>query len=174
MTPPIEPDTKNWTWVLEKTCTECGFTAAEVEVPELGSLIRANAAVWVEALARPDARTRPRDDVWSPVEYGAHVRDVHRLFAVRVRMMLEQDCPTFANWDQDATALAERYDLADPATVSVELVDAAEAVAAIYDAVQPEQYERAGLRSNGSEFTVTTIGRYHLHDDVHHLGDVAP
>jgi hypothetical protein len=27
-------------------------------------------------------------------------------------------------------------------------------------------------RSNGDEFTVETLGRYHLHDVVHHLHDV--
>jgi hypothetical protein len=28
------------------------------------------------------------------------------------------------------------------------------------------------VRSNGSEFTVESLGRYHLHDVVHHLHDV--
>jgi hypothetical protein len=29
-----------------------------------------------------------------------------------------------------------------------------------------------GLRSDGSEFTVLTLGQYALHDLVHHLWDV--
>jgi hypothetical protein len=28
------------------------------------------------------------------------------------------------------------------------------------------------VRSNGDEFTVESLGRYHLHDVVHHLHDV--
>ncbi len=62
--------------------------------------------------------------------------------------------------------------LADPAEVSVELAAAAHAVATQYDAVPPAALERPGLRSNGSEFTVLTLARYHLHDVVHHLWDV--
>jgi hypothetical protein len=34
-------------------------------------------------------------------------------------------------------------------------------------------WDRPGLRSNGSRFTVASLGRYHLHDVVHHLRDVA-
>ena len=30
------------------------------------------------------------------------------------------------------------------------------------------------MRSNGTVFTVETLGRYHLHDVVHHLWDVRP
>ena len=89
--------------------------------------------------------------------------------------MLDQDEPTFANWDQDETALAERYDLQDPAVVGPELVAAAEAVAARYDALSaaPEEtWVRRGLRSNGSEFTVDTLARYHLHDVLDHTHDV--
>ena len=33
-------------------------------------------------------------------------------------------------------------------------------------------WDRRGTRSNGSVFTVESLGRYHLHDVVHHLWDV--
>ena len=35
-----------------------------------------------------------------------------------------------------------------------------------------EQWARVGRRSNGSVFTVDTLGRYFAHDLVHHLHDV--
>ncbi|MET0797746.1 MAG: DinB family protein, partial [Rhodococcus sp. (in: high G+C Gram-positive bacteria)] len=28
---PIEPDTKNWTWVLDSACPDCGFDSSSVE-----------------------------------------------------------------------------------------------------------------------------------------------
>lgn len=169
---PIEPDTKDWTWVLTRPCAECGYDATAVGRDELGAVVRSNAAAWAGLLAAPDVRERPRPDVWSVLEYGAHVRDVDRIFAERVRLMLAEDEPRFPNWDQDATAIAERYDLQDPATVGGELAAAAEDVAALYDGVPDEAWERRGLRGNGSEFTIDTLGRYHLHDLVHHLHDV--
>src|SRR6476646_7589442 len=100
----ITPDTKNWTWVLERACPECGFDASAFPRERVGEMTRENAALWPDVLARPDARDRPRPDTWSPLEYGAHVRDVLRIFDVRLRLMLAEDGPTYANWDQDATA----------------------------------------------------------------------
>ena len=139
---------------------------------DTGARIRATVPVWRAALARGDARRRPAPQTWSPLEYGCHVRDVHVLFAERLRAMLDEDEPTFANWDQDATAVERRYAEADPAVVSTDLLAAAAAVADLYDAVPADAHDRPGFRSNGSAFTVDSIARYHLHDVVHHLHDV--
>jgi hypothetical protein len=87
--------------------------------------------------------------------------------------MLSEDGPRFANWDQDATAVEDAYGSQDPATVAAELVEAARAVAALYASVSDAGRDRRGRRSNGDEFTVESLGRYHLHDVVHHLHDVA-
>lgn len=168
----IEPDTKDWTWVLREPCPECGFDPARVVREQLADLIHDNTRGWYSALDGPDAATRPVPAVWSPLEYACHVRDVHRLFRERLALMLEQDDPQFANWDQDETAIESRYAEQDPATVSVELVEAAADVAAVYAGVTGEQWQRPGTRSNGSVFTVETLGVYHLHDVVHHLHDI--
>ncbi len=173
--PIIEPDTKDWTWVLHEPCPECGFVAADLTREDLGRLLRDDATGWAALLRQPGATERPDEKTWSPLEYGCHVRDVHRVFGERLDLMLEQDEPTFTNWDQDVTAVEERYDLQDPAVVGPELVAAAEAVAARYDAIRdaPEEtWARRGLRDNGSEFTVDSIARYHLHDVLHHSHDV--
>lgn len=168
----VAPDTKDWTWVLEQACPECGFVAADVDRTQLGRLVRENAAFWAGVLADPRARQRPAPGVWSPTEYACHVRDVNRVFAERLGQMLTDDDPVFANWDQDESAVAERYDLQDPADVVPDLVGAAEAAAGRYDAVAGDAWARPGQRSNGSVFTVDTLGRYHLHDLVHHRWDV--
>lgn len=168
----IEPDTKDWTWVLSAACPECGFVAADVDVARVGDAVRANAALWPVVLGGPEPGRRPRPGTWSVIEYACHVRDVHRVFAGRVALMLDHDGPHFASWDQDATALEERYDLADPAVVGLELVEAADLVARLYDGVRRDQRARTGQRSDGSAFTVDSIARYHLHDVVHHAWDV--
>jgi hypothetical protein len=168
----IEPDTKDWTWVLTRACPECGFDPASVSKEQLAELVHDNTRGWYGALDGPDAAVRPAANVWSPLEYACHVRDVHRLFADRLALMLEQDDPQFANWDQDVTAVESRYAEQDPATVSVELVEAAADVAGVYAGVTDEQWQRPGTRSNGSTFTVETLGVYHLHDVAHHLHDI--
>jgi hypothetical protein len=169
---PAAPDTKDWTWVLDERCPECGFAGTDVVGPDIAGTVHDLVPRWRAALNRLDVRDRPAPDVWSPLEYGAHVRDVHRVFAERLSLMLAEDDPLFPNWDQDATAAAERYDRQDPGRVADELADAAQVLADGFAAVRPEQWERHGRRSNGSSFTVTTLGRYFLHDVVHHLHDV--
>jgi len=170
--PAIEPDTKDWTWVLDERCPACGFAAPDVEPAAIGATVRALAPRWVGALSRSDARERPEPSVWSVLEYGAHVRDVHIVFGRRLVSMLEHDDPLFENWDQDAAALEDRYHLQSPSVVAAELVDAAEALADVFDGVEGEAWDRPGRRSNGSVFTVRTLGQYFLHDVIHHLHDV--
>lgn len=169
---PVEPDTKDWTWVLSTSCPECGFDPEIFDHGEVAERIRRDAADWVGRLQRPDVRVRPRPNVWSTLEYGCHVRDVHRIFDHRVRLMLDEDDPLFPNWDQDATARADNYGAQDPGTVATELFDAASVVADTYETVPPAAWSRRGLRSNGSAFTIETIAIYHLHDVVHHAWDV--
>lgn len=168
----IEPDTKDWTWVLERPCDECGFDSAAFGVDQIPELIRDNTRGWSQALASPDVAVRPVPQIWSTLEYACHVRDVHTVFAERVALMLRQDDPVFESWDQDAAAVEKAYGDQDASTVEVELTRAAEVAAGAYAAVTDEQWQRPGRRSNGSEFTVETLGRYHLHDVVHHLYDV--
>jgi hypothetical protein len=169
----IVPDTKDWTWVLRRPCPECGFDTQSFGREAIAGMIRANAAAWPEALAPADAaRQRPAPGHWSALEYGCHVRDVLRLYDQRLEMMLSQDGPRYPNWDQDATAVADRYGEQDPAVVAAELGQAAEAIATRFESVAGDQWLRTGLRSDGAHFTVETFGRYFIHDPVHHLYDV--
>ncbi|NMR20045.1 DinB family protein [Cellulomonas fimi] len=169
---PPAADTKDWTWVLERPCPECGFVAADVAVDDIGPAVRDLVPRWRAALARPDVRDRPRPQTWSVLEYGAHVRDVNHVFAGRLAAMLDDDDPQFADWDQDAAALAGEYWSQDPARVADELATAALALADLFDAVPADALDRPGRRSNGSRFTVRTLGQYYLHDVVHHTHDV--
>ncbi|CAN5142294.1 DinB family protein [soil metagenome] len=169
---PITPDTKNWTWVIEKPCPECGFDASTFEPTDVASLLRENVAAWPAVLTRPDVRVRPTDSTWSPLEYSAHVRDVFRIFAYRFGLMLDEVDPLFANWDQDATAVEENYGAQDPAVVAVELTEAGARVARVLDSVSGAQWERTGRRSDGASFTIGSFATYFLHDPTHHLADV--
>jgi DinB superfamily len=166
------PDEKDWTWVLHTPCPECGFDATALGRPDIAPMVRSTAAAFAVELARPDAGDRPRPRVWSVLEYGCHVRDVCTVFDQRLRLMLTQDDPHFPNWDQDATALTERYWSQDCARVAAALTQAAESIAQTLDGVAVDQWLRCGHRSNGSVFTVDSLARYFLHDLRHHLHDV--
>jgi len=169
---PVTPDTKNWTWVLGRRCPECGFDASGFTREEVGQMIRDNARTWETVLRGETVARRPDDATWSPLEYACHVRDVFRLYDDRLGLMLERDDPTFPDWDQDRTAVEERYDRQDPGVVAVELAAAARELAARFDAVAGDEWARTGTRGDGSRFTVESFARYLIHDPVHHLHDV--
>ncbi|MBN9113280.1 MAG: DinB family protein [Pseudonocardia sp.] len=168
----IVPDDKDWTWVLDRPCPECGFDAAAVAQGSVGVRVRSALPAYRAALAAPDARRRPDPATWSALEYGCHVRDVFRIFHERLTLMLREDDPVFADWDQDVTAREDRYDLQDPEMVSADLTEAGERIAAAWDAVHDDQWDRPARRSNGSVFTVGSFSRYFLHDVEHHLHDL--
>jgi hypothetical protein len=167
------PDTKDWTWTLTRRCDQCGLSAGEIDAAQFAERAFVAAEEWVQILrSSPAVSARPQPDVWSPLEYGAHVRDVYRLFDARLHQMLSEDTPTFANWDQDETAITERYSEQDPEVVADELEAAAQRFVARIQALKPDQYSRRGIRSDGKEFTVLAFIQYFLHDVIHHLWDV--
>lgn len=171
----IVPDDKDWTWVLDRACPDCGFDAATFPAGEVSGLTLRVAGAWRSLLTdRPaeDLRRRPAADTWSPLEYGCHVRDVLRLYDERLVLMLTQDGPRYPNWDQDVTAVADRYGEQDPAEVAEDLASAAARLATRFSTVTGSQWERTGKRSDGAFFTVDSFARYFVHDPVHHLHDV--
>lgn len=171
---PIVPDTKDWSWVLQRRCPQCGFDATALAFDAVPDLVRDAAAQWSIILGQAGVRQRPDENTWSPTEYAAHTRDVCGLFRERLAMILSEDEPVFPDWDQDAAAVDGRYSEQDPGVVSAELREAADAAADAFATVPDEWRGREGKRSDGTVFTVDALARYFSHDLVHHLHDVAP
>lgn len=172
------PDTKDWTWVLERPCPECGYRAEAVDRDQIGALMRSNAAGFRAALKRGDiVHQRPPvppggSPRWSGLEYGAHVRDVYKLANERLTRMIKKKGPTFPDWDQDGAAIEGDYASADPDKVSYDLAVTAGKVADLLDKIRGDDWQRSGTRSDGREFTIESLARYMLHDVTHHLWDV--
>ncbi|WP_040688148.1 DinB family protein [Nocardia vinacea] len=189
---PIVPDVKNWTWVLERSCHECGFDPESITYAAVPDLTREYAGRLSATLTRHDATARPDDSTWSALEYAAHVRDVCRIFTYRTAVAArieavdprvpgfeaeglesEDGIPVFSNWDQDVTAIADQYDKQDPRKVAAELTDAADAVARAFGSVPAAALGSRARRSDGSVFTVESLAAYFLHDVIHHVHDVS-
>ena len=66
----MEPDDKDWTWVLQKACPDCGFDAQTVSGRQVAAQLRANASRWPAVFERADVTARLQPLVWSPLEYG--------------------------------------------------------------------------------------------------------
>jgi hypothetical protein len=169
----IVPDTKDWTWVLERACPECGFDASTCQAEAVAALVRVVAVRWMDLHAAGRIRSgRNSPAKWSSLEYACHVRDVFTRFDARFELMLTRDDPLFPNWDQDASAIEDRYDEQDPEVVVVGLRAASEQITMRLDAIGTDEWQRPGRRSDGASFTVETMSRYMVHDPIHHLWDV--
>ena len=169
----IDPDEKNWTWVLHEPCPECGIDVSALRWADLAPITRRTADRFAHLLiADPAPSQRSSHDRWSVLEYACHVRDVFMLFRHRLLLMLEQDDPQFENWDQDVTAIEDDYGGQDRDAVAAALRTSGHAMADAIDAVDADQLDRPGRRSDGSVFTVASLGRYFLHDALHHLHDI--
>lgn len=168
-----EPDIKDWTWTTRTRCPDCGLDAGTIDVAEVADRLEAAAVEWVQILTQnPAADRRPSPRVWSPLEYGAHVRDGFELYDARLVLMLVEDGPTFRNWDQDEVAIEADYLSLDPDQVATEITAYSQTLVARIRALEESQLDRRGTRSDGAEFTVRSFLQYFLHDVVHHLWDV--
>jgi hypothetical protein len=187
---PIVAEDKDWTWVLDRACPDCGFDGPGTDYDSVPGLTRDAAVRFAAMLERPGVAVRPDDSTWAPVEYAAHVRDVCRIFVHRLGVALRGNAeppaiaafaatvgfadglPVFENWDQDRTAEADNYLAQAPATVAAQLAEAAETVSRAFESFPAVDRTRAARRSNGSLFTVDEMARYFVHDLIHHLHDV--
>lgn len=166
---PATPDTRDWTFVLDGGCPECGYTPHDPATT--GARLRAGVPRWQAVLQRPDVAERPAATVWSALEYACHSRDLISVLGQRVRAMITEDTPVFADYDGEAEAIRRRFWAADPAGVARQIAARTDETVDIVEGV--EDWERDGLRSDGRRFTVAQLCRYLLHDVEHHLHDVA-
>ncbi|WP_230304383.1 MULTISPECIES: hypothetical protein [unclassified Rhodococcus (in: high G+C Gram-positive bacteria)] len=68
------PDTRDWTFVLDGGCPECGYTLHDPATT--GQRLRAGVPRWQAVLRRPNVAERPAPRVWSTLEYASHARDL--------------------------------------------------------------------------------------------------
>lgn len=168
--PPAEPDSTDWTFVLEAGCPECGY---ELHDPALtGERLRAGVPRWAEVLSRPDVARRPGEHVWSPLEYASHSRDLVAVLGERVEAMLTGEDPVLGDYDGEAEAVRREFWADDPQEVARGIAAHTESTVAVLGRVRGDDWARTGRRGDGMSFTVATLCRYLLHDVEHHLHDV--
>ena len=168
---PIEPDTKDWTWVLERPCPECGFDAGggRPRRPGRGDprQRRRLAAGARDRRARPSG---PRPTCGRRRSTPATSATCTASSRERLGQMLTEDDARLRQLgpgrDRGRGALrpagprrGRRRSWSRPRRRSRRRTTRC----------PDDAWDRRGVRSNGSVFTVETLGRYHLHDVVHHL-----
>lgn len=165
-------DAKDWTWVLERQCAECGYEADRLSREQLGPRLRSVGGAWREMLGQGEVVERePHGERrWSILEYGAHVRDVCELLEDRLSLILKKrKPPKFKDWNQEKAA--DKWGDLEANKVAYTLAFKAGKAADLVDKVRDDEWAKTGTRSDGVEFTAESLVRYMLHDIEHHLWD---
>ena len=158
-------------------CAECDYTYDDLPLADVPATLPRYATSYRRLLtsAPPDQlRRRPAPDVWSPLEYGCHVRDVLRVQHARLEQALTSDQPTFAPMDREGRVVRDRYNQQDPHAVAAELVDAATALARDFAALDDAGWERIAVYNwpTPAVRTMAWVARHTVHECRHHLMDI--
>jgi hypothetical protein len=124
----------------------------------------------------PDAtlRRRTQPDVWSPLEYACHVRDVLEVQRDRVLLALVEVEPEFVPMGRDERAIDLRYNEQDAALVRAQLDEAGAALATTLEGLDDAGWDRTGVYNYPTSQlrSVEWIGRHTVHELRHHSRDV--
>lgn len=155
-------------------CEECGSSPSTGAPSGLGAQIRDEAHRWTTLLRPADddrVRQRPAPEVWSALEYGAHVRDVLAVFTDRVLRTLAETEPELGWWDHEAAIDDGFANESDREAVGDDLDANAARLADVLAMVSGDQWERTATRRDHERFTVELLARFALHEVVHHRSD---
>lgn len=156
-------------------CEDCAYVYGDTDVDDAVRIIREDAAVLArEVETRPDVHDRPAPEVWSPLEYGCHVRDVLVHQRARIDQALTEDEPDFRPMGREALAVGYRGQ--DPAAVAAEIQAAAEAMAGAAASLDAAALARTGTYHwpETASRDLRWLVRHTAHEVLHHRRDVAP
>jgi len=161
---------------LVDACPQCGFQYA-IGRAEITPWLRADADAFVEKFRGLDdasVRVRPAPDVWSPLEYLCHVRDILRVQTERVLLAQHEVDPVFVPMRRDERVVEDRYNEQDPAQVVAEFLTRADAFTSMLDGLDGAGWERTGVYNYPEPAlrTVEWIAIHTVHELLHHRGDV--
>ena len=156
-------------------CDECGFEYDLALAPAAGPAIRRASTELAAALADaadPSARRSP--DVWSPLEYVCHVRDVLLVQRERVLLARRKDEPSLEPMGRDVRVEHDGYAHQDPEDVARELDVAASLLAGTLSRLGPADWERTVVYNWPSEQvrSLRWVAVHTVHEAQHHLMDL--
>lgn len=177
---PFRPHVRLFTFVgydaLDDACPACGFTYHIARAAAL-EWLPSDANAFVQLFRSIDddtVRRRPAPDVWSPLEYACHVRDVLRIQLERVQQVAREDDPTFAPMRRDERVIEDRYNEQDREVVAREIEDAADAFFAYLIGLDDDGWSRQGVYNYPQPQlrTVEWITIHTVHELLHHRVDI--
>jgi hypothetical protein len=159
----------------EHHCGECGFAYTSVSVETAIERIRAVPERVEQAVldaSDDELRARPRDEVWSALEYVCHLRDVYAVSTIRLYRTRVEDVPILEPMLNDLRAVRFRYNRRELRPVVAELADNVSGCLAEASSNTATTWERVARRRPGEERTARWLLRQAAHEGLHHVRDI--
>ena len=157
-------------------CDECGFEYDLDLAAGAGTAIADGAGELAAILTDDGADLRARRDanIWSPLEYACHVRDVLMVQRERVLAARRMDRPSFDPMGRDERVEHDGYAEQDPLAVARQLTDAAHLFANDLSRLGPTDWERTVMYNYPATFerSLRWVAVHTVHELHHHLLDV--
>ena len=157
-------------------CEECGFVyhldhpavaiqAVPALAEEMARLLRSQGA---------DLRGRREPELWSPLEYGCHLRDVFLVQRERVLLARRVERPVLVSMGRDERVEHDGYESQDPEDVARQLSDAGVMFSGVLKQFGPADWEREVLYPypEPTARSLAWVATHTVHEARHHLMDV--
>jgi hypothetical protein len=157
-------------------CAQCGFAYDIRRAPDAAAAVQESVAE-ISSILRTkdiDVRARPRPDVWSPLEYGCHVRDVLLVQRERVLMARRANGASCTPMGREERVGHDGYNEQEPGDVARQLTDAATLFGNVLARLATEDWDRTVVYNypETHERSLRWLAIHTVHDVQHHLADI--
>ena len=160
-------------------CAECGFDwdcSAADAIAELRGAGQRVVAPLTRFLPGEDGdaviRARPAPEVWSTLEYAAHLRAAFGFYGQRITRVLTEDRPQLHAVGFGSLPEEQTYNAEDPGRVIAHVGQASTQLADVLETLDDASWQRIGIGNDGDERTVLVLARRAAHEVHHHLLDI--
>lgn len=115
---------------------------------------------------------RPAPEVWSPLEYAAHVSEAIGWYVARVQRLLNETVPQLEPFDWDRAAVEGHYQERSAMSVAEHLQGSCDQLAHLARSCSTTDLARTGVSSDGSPRTVRALLARAGHELAHHQLDI--
>jgi hypothetical protein len=156
-------------------CQECDYTYDLSTARAAAQAIRGQVADIATVLRGPgELGKRLVPEVWAPVEYACHVRDVLLVQRERALSALRNDKPACPPMGRDERVEHDGYATQVPEDVARQITDAAQMFTNVLDRLGDSDWSRSLVYNypEPTERSLEWLAVHTLHEVQHHLRDI--
>jgi S-DNA-T family DNA segregation ATPase FtsK/SpoIIIE len=158
-------------------CGGCGFVYETLAAQDVADALRSYGPQYRERLVGGESsalRAHPQPEVWSPLEYACHIRDVLTVQRERVGIALTEERPVVEPMRREERVIELRYNEQAPMAIADEIDRAAAALADRFESLTDDQWARTMIYNwpVETERALVWVGQHTVHECRHHLADI--